>query len=249
MNATDSEKTDPLTGAPHDGRTKDLESALVGSEVHIGSDESPFGRHQRGWRAVARGPQRSLLNPRTFGQAASYSDSWALPALAAMSTAVMLVVFLPAWVADGMSLDNLPGYLAVPGGVAALAVALTAWAYYKDPEALHDARRDRFDVWLTNAHATGVAAAALEYDNEAALQALRVLEKGDATSLEARQLAASALLRLRDKRVEQKAEQGAIEAAKAAELQRLDEETNLLKGLPDELDMHELHVRLELNDN
>lgn len=156
---------------------------------------------------------------------------------------------LPFFLAEDVTLADFPMVLATPTILAIIAMASAAWSYHKHPEVLHDARRDYIWVWLTNEDSANVASAALKYDNEAALQALRVLEKGDATSLEARQLAASALLRLHDKHLKQKAEQDAIEAAKAAEIQRLDEETNLLKGLPDELDMHELHVRLELNDN
>lgn len=248
MHVTDSEKTDPLTGAPHDGRTKDLESALVGSEVHIGCDESPFERRRPRRCATARGPQRALLDPRTFHQAAD-SATWGLSFFTALVAGLALVVHLPFFLAEDVTLADFPMVLATPTILAIMAMASAAWSYHKHPEVLHDARRDYIWVWLTNEDAANVASAALKYDNEAALQALRVLEKGDATSLEARQLAASALLRLHDKHLKQKAEQDAIEAAKAAEIQRLDEETNLLKGLPDELDMHELHVRLELNDN
>lgn len=93
------------------------------------------------------------------------------------------------------------------------------------------------------------ATSALKYDNDAALQALLVLEKGTSTSLEARQLAADNLLRLRDKQLEREAEQEEIEAAKAAAIEQLDEETNLYKGLPDEIDMRTLQARLNFNDN
>lgn len=243
VGADAAEALNPTTKiAPSDRKVHLLESRVrVGRPDEPEPTYTPRGVH----RVYAQGPRRSIWSPRTYA-AALQSIWWAMSAIVLVISACVPFLLLAAWINGTETTEALMPALGINLSAPVLASVI---ACRQDWEVLKDACYPRIPLQFDRADAALWATSALKYDNDAALQALLVLEKGTSTSLEARQLAADNLLRLRDKQLEREAEQEEIEAAKAAAIEQLDEETNLYKGLPDEIDMRTLQARLDFNDN
>lgn len=233
--ATDVPPTSPSVDNP--------ETLLAESRVEV-RDSCEYWPLRYAGLVEASGPQRPIWHPRTFGSACRRSALWCLAAAFQALTALSVAHAVDTW-----GLGVAPGtYWGFVLGLLSVAIVLTAAAFRYRLQVLKNSCRTVLRVFFDNAAAARLAEPAVEYDNDHALQALRVLARGDETSPKARRLAAGNLLRLRALGVRQKSEREELEAAVAAEVAQLDEQTNLLKGLPDELTMNELAARLDFEE-